>query len=64
MSEAKEIEEINGKYKSKIGKMSEVKDIEGIKDKDEGMEKGHAPSVSRMFNLIEKNTSLFNSSFK
>ena len=35
-----------------------------LKDKDEGMEKGHAPSVDRMFNLIEKNTSLFNSSFK
>ena len=35
-----------------------------LKDKDEGMEKGHAPSVNIMFDLIEKNTTLFNSSFK
>ena len=33
-----------------------------LKDKDKGMEIGHTPSVNMMFDLIEKNTLLFNSS--
>ena len=35
-----------------------------LKNKDKGMEIGHTPSVNRMFDLIEKNTLLFHSSFK
>ena len=35
-----------------------------IKGKDEGMERGHAPAVEKMFELIHHNTPVIDSTFK